>query len=225
MAPVLLDLFCGAGGASEGYSQAGFTVLGVDAVPQPNYPFDFFEMDAVEALEHLLIYGSFRDWHVDAVHASPPCQRWSTATADASRHPDLIGPVRARLVESGLPFVIENVPQAPLWRPVQLCGSAFGLGVRRHRNFESNVTLFGSGCDHASQGTPVGVYGDHPDRRQHLRPDGSARGTKATSLEAGQAAMGDVFWMNWRELAESIPPAYTKHVGADLVGQLGGSDD
>ena len=142
-------------------------------------------------------------------------------TADPDRHPDLIGPVRALLIESGLPYVIENVPQAPLVNPVTLCGSAFGLRVRRHRAFESSAPLTGTGHFHAEQGRPVGVYGQHPDRRQYLRPDGTERGTKATSLGHGQRAMG-IDWMTWPELAESIPPAFTQWIGAQLLDVLRG---
>lgn len=219
--PILLDLFCGAGGASMGYYRAGFHVVGVDIVRQPNYPFDFATGDALDYLERCLNRGLTINGHrVAAIHLSPPCQRWSTATRDPERHPDLITDGRILALDSQLPFIIENVPAAPLRSPVKLCGSHFGMSVRRHRMFESNVRLTSPGaCDHKSQGTPVGVYGDHPDRKQHLRPDGTARGTKATSLEEAQWAMG-IDWMSWKELAESIPPAYTEYLGRQLMGVL-----
>ena len=212
MRPRLLDLFCGAGGAAMGYHRAGFDVVGVDIAPQPNYPFEFHQADA---LEYLAAHGH----EFDAIHASPPCQRYSTATADPSRHPDLIAPVRSALLRLRKPYAIENVPGAPLFDPARLCGSAFGLRVRRHRGFESNVLIVGTEHHHAEQGRPVGVYGQHPDRKQHLRPDGTQRGTKATSAEHAGRAMG-IWWMDWPELAESIPPAYTEHVGRQLLHHI-----
>jgi len=132
----LLDLFCGAGGATRGYQEAGFYVVGVDIEPQPNYCGDEFEQaDALQVL-HLLDPREF-----DAIHASPPCQRYSKSTAwrgDRQDHPDLIAPVRDALNETGLPWVIENVRQAPISACFMLCGSMFNLGMRRHRFFETN---------------------------------------------------------------------------------------
>ena len=183
MRPRLLDLFCGAGGAAVGYYRAGWDVVGVDIAPQPNYPFRFVRADALDFL-------SDHGREYSATHASPPCQRYSTMTADPSRHPDLIAPVRQLLIDTGGPWVIENVPQAPLIDPVILCGSSFALGVRRHRAFESSVPISERPCRHADQGTPVGVYGQHPDRRQHYRPNGQQRGVKARTLYEGRRAYG-----------------------------------
>ncbi len=213
MSPRLLDLYCGAGGAAMGYHRAGFDVLGVDINLQPRYPFEFVQGDA---LEYLAAHGH----EYDAIHASPPCQRYSTMTADPDRHPDLIAPTRALLIAAGAPWVIENVPGAPLIDPVRVCGSSFGLAVRRHRLFESNVPLVSTACRHDAQGRPVGVYGQHADRRQHLRTDGTQRGTKASTLAEGRAAMG-IDWMEWPELTEAIPPAYAEHVGRQLLAALG----
>ncbi len=230
--PRLLDLFCGAGGAAVGYHRAGFEVVGVDINPQPHYPFAFRQEDALTILYYLNHRGGSRYTWPDgrqalltagdfvAIHASPPCQRYSTMTGPArERHPDLIDPVREALERTGLAWVIENVPAAPLRDPVTLCGSAFGLRVRRHRAFESSLPLRGTDHFHAEQGRPVGVYGQHPDARQHLRPDGTQRGTKATSVGHGQRAMG-IDWMTWGELAESIPPAYTEYIGRQLIDHL-----
>ena len=129
MKPRLLDLFCGAGGAAMGYSKAGFEVVGVDIKPQPHYPFEFIQADWVEPLNYLPSLWE-RNGEPYAVHASPPCQRYSTMTAKWGRqeqHPDLIEPVRQALQDLECTYVIENVATAPLINPVMLCGSMFGL--------------------------------------------------------------------------------------------------
>lgn len=132
--PRLVDLFCGAGGASKGYDLAGFEVVGVDLYPQPNYPFEFHQADAL----------TFDLDGFDYAHASPPCQ-FATAYRRRIDHvkksPNLIPATRARIAH--LPYVIENVAtaRAELKDPLQLCGSSFGLDVRRHRLFESNMDL------------------------------------------------------------------------------------
>lgn len=213
----LLDLFSGDGGAGEGYRRAGFEVVGVDLSWHNYPPGRFFHDDAVRVLDELLSTGSYRGLEFDAVHASPPCQRWSTATRDHTRHPDLVTPVRERLKLLGLPYIIENVPAAPLIDPVQVCGSALGLKVRRHRRFESNVPLVGTHCAHKEQGVPVGVYGQHADTRRYYRPDGTQRGTKALSDQEGRDAMGISWPMTWADLAEAIPPAYTELLGSQLL--------
>lgn len=210
-----LDLFCGAGGAAMGYHQAGFEVVGWDIEHHPDYPFEHHVGDALGVLADVDYVQSF-----DLVHASPPCQAYSTATRDRSRHPDLVGQVRDLLNAAGVPYIIENVPQAPLRDPVMLCGSSFGLRVRRHRAFESTHPLTSPGCRHREAGPVVGVYGDHPDRREYRRPDGSRRGAKATSLEDAQDAMG-IGWMSWGDLAEAIPPAYTEYLGGQAITQIG----
>lgn len=218
----ILDICSGAGGAAAGYAQAGFDVIGVD-IEWHDFPFgDFYTGDAIETLEHVLTNGTYDGQHIDAIHISPPCQRWATGTKDPERHPDLITPARPLLEAIGLPYVIENVPGAPLNEPIMLCGSSFfhngnRLGVRRHRHFEVSIPLpKRPNCQHAAQGTPVGVYGDHPDSREFFRPDGSRRGAKATSLHEGQQAMG-IDWMPWVDLKEAIPPAMTKWIGDQLM--------
>lgn len=124
MKPRLLDLFCGAGGAGMGYHQAGFDVVGVDINPQPDYPFEFHQADAME----------FPLDGFDAIHASPPCQVFTALKTmhNAGEHFDLLTPMRARLKEWGGPYVIENVPGAPMQDHVTLCGSSFGLGVKKY---------------------------------------------------------------------------------------------
>ena len=155
--PRLLDLCCGAGGASAGYHAAGFDVYGVDIAPQPDYPFPFALADALS-----VDLDGF-----DVIASSPPCQHWSAATPPARRgeHPDLVTPLRARLIEAiarpagPVAYVIENVPGAPLHDPVTVCGDSLRLGVRRHRLFESNLPLVGTGCWHDRPTPPVAVYG------------------------------------------------------------------
>lgn len=205
----LLDLFCG-GGAAFGYHRAGFTeIVGVDSAPQPHYPFTFVQADATTyPLEGF-----------DAIHASPPCQRYSTITkrwgsARADEHPDLIALTRARLIASGVPYVIENVVGArgELVAPIMLCGSTFGLAVRRHRLFESNVPLLTRRCQH----------GPEPALQVNGHPGGSSRRdpkARFGSVEEWRAGMG-ISWMNAPELAEAIPPAFTEFVGSQLLTVL-----
>lgn len=215
--PTLLDLFCGAGGAARGYKQAGFRVIGVDNRPQPNYAGDLFiQGDALEYLRNLMFWG----WpmrFVAAIHASPPCQAHSTLKyVTDNEYPELVAETRALLEESGKPYVIENVPGAPLRNPVVLCGSTFGLGadcadgvwrqLRRHRLFETNFPVMAFPCNH--QGQPVGVYGTGGAGQM-------TRGYKGTTAEYREA-MG-MPWASRAEIAQAIPPAYTEHIGQYLL--------
>ena len=209
----ILDLFCKAGGASVGYSRAGFEVVGVDIAKQKRYPFEFIKADAIEVLNDAGFISRF-----DAIVASPPCQTHSitqhlrNAQGKTTDKSDLIPETRAGLISSGLPYIIENVPGAPLINPVQLCGSSFGLKVRRHRRFESNIQLVGSSCDHKKQGRPVGIYGS-------MRDDIPKGGKTADTMDQAREAMG-VDWMIWKELVEAIPPAYTEFLGKQLFKHL-----
>lgn len=204
----LLDLFCGAGGASMGYHRAGFDVVGVDLNPQKNYPFTFIQGDAIEFLRQ---YGH----EFDAVHASPPCQRHSAMSncrpGLADEYPDLIDETRDLLLELNVPWVIENVPGSPLRDPIMLCGHMFGLELYRHRLFESNIELNvpvhpkhvtpASKAGHWKPGTVMSVSG-------HIAPIAKAR-----------EVMG-IDWTNREELAEAIPPAYTQHIGRQVMSWL-----
>ena len=178
----------------------------------PRYPFAFHQADA---LTYLAEHG--REY--DAIHASPPCQAYTTMNrfgkGSGREHPALSGATRYRLRVVGKPWIIENVVGAPLIRPVRLCGSSFGLGVRRHRLFESSIPLVGSSCQHRDSPRPIAVYGDHPQGAL----DRSYRINRATSLSAGQQAMG-IDWMEWGELTQAIPPAYTRFVGEQLHAWL-----
>lgn len=224
-APRLLDLFCKAGGAAAGYHAAGFDVLGVDILPQPHYPFEFIQADAIETLIEVMaggkIAGHTLRWF-DAVHASPPCPRYSAITRPAARpgHPDLVPVVQRLAWRLPVPYVIENVPGAPLREPLLLCGAQFGLRtttagrgtvwLRRHRLFESNVFLLAPGAGHEHPRLPViGVYG---------HGDGGGRGWKGSFTDR-QAVMR-IDWMNRDELANAIPPAYTEFIGTQLRAAL-----
>lgn len=217
--PRLLDLFCCAGGAGMGYHRAGFDVVGVDVNPQPNYPFEPVRADALEFVrEHAHEF--------DAIHASPPCQAYSTASGKAKKHhgaqyPDLIEATRSALVSTGLPWIMENIPTAPLRDPVQLCGSSFGLDLRRHRHFESNFSLVGIPCDHSWQ-TPR--YRSLDGRMVKAGKLASVIGVHGNINYAGEFplrchAMG-IDWMTNAELVEAIPPAYTEYLGKQLLAHL-----
>lgn len=217
--PLLLDLFCGAGGAAMGYHRAGFDVVGVDIEPQPHYPFGFEQMDALDYLE---AFGprTRAGRRFDAVHASPPCQAYSERTPDRSLHRDLIPTVRERLRSTGLPYVIENVEGAPLENPVRLCGTMFPeLRVIRHRIFETNWPTLVPEC------------GPHPllympdKRRPHqgeldqMTAFVSVTGGGNCSVAAARDAMG-IDWMTKDELNEAIPLAYTEYLGTALFEHL-----
>lgn len=220
MKPRLLDLFCGAGGAAMGYSRAGFEVVGVDIRPQPRYPFEFVQFDALDALRpNTSINGRRVRDYFDAIHASPPCQAYirSGMVAKDGRHSDLLGPTRELLRETGLPWVIENVPGAPMRPDAVLCGSMFGLGVRRHRWFEFSwgEPLLTLACDHTRPVT--GVYG-HPHGKGGAWRNGK-RPMLPSDRETWSREMG-IDWMQPLELAAAIPPAYTELVGAQLMQHL-----
>lgn len=203
--PRLYDLFCCAGGAAMGYHNAGFEVIGIDINPQPHYPFAFIQKD-VMTMQPWSLRGA------DAIHASPPCQRYSNAQKIRSNdHPDLVAPVRALLIASGLPYVIENVLGAPLIDPITLCGESFGLGVYRHRLFESNVPIVGKPCRHDRPITKMGRK-VRPGEMMHVVGNFSG-------AEDGRKAMG-IPWMTRDELREAIPPAFTEYIGTQLLTAL-----
>lgn len=229
--PKLLDLFCGAGGAAVGYHRAGFDVTGVDINPQVRYPFPFRQADA---LAYLAEYGH----EYDAIHASPPCQAHSSLRTmhNALEHADLVPDTRALLKATGVPYVIENVPGAPLHFPVTLCGTMFDLGcddaeLRRHRLFESSVMLLAPACRHGRRADTLGVYGGHlrNRRRRVIGVYGEGvrdslrkldKGVDDFTVVQGREAMG-IDWMTLAELCQSIPPAYTEYIGRQLLVALG----
>jgi len=207
-----LDLFCGAGGASEGLRRAGFEVVGVDLEPQPRYPFTFHCADAL----------TFPLDGYDLIWSSPPCQAYSCgAGMNGTRHlhPDLIAAVRERM-PSGIPWVIENIMPAAsrLRSPFMLCGAMFGLGVFRHRLFETSFPVLAP--MHPRHAGRIG------DGRYHTvtgHAGGSSRrdGWKGGTVKDWRRAMG-IEWMTGDELAEAIPPAYSEWIALQLaqVGDL-----
>ena len=204
----LLDLFCGAGGAAMGYSRAGFDeIVGVDNRPQKNYPFEFVQDDALSYLEGLIFDRT--TMYFDLIHASPPCQGYSALLSmqHGKKYEELIPPVRDLLQQSGVSFVIENVVGAPLINPVLLCGSSFGLGVQRHRLFETSPNIYlRPPCVH--YGTkPLDVTGTGGPGGRHRKP---------SSMEQAKEAMG-IDWMTRAELSQAIPPAYTEYIGQVLL--------
>lgn len=188
-----------------GYHLAGFEVVGVDLHPQPNYPFEFHQADAMTyPLEGF-----------DVIHASPPCQGYSylqnLGKQDHLERSHLIAPMRGALVANGVPYIIENVIGASLINPIRLCGSSFGLGVQRHRLFEcSPLYELAPPCQHR-RSTSIGVYGDHPQVSKGMN--------RARSLAEASEAMG-IDWMTWHELCEAIPPAYTEWLGRLMLSSI-----
>lgn len=209
MKPRALDLFCGAGGVSRGLQRAGFHVTGVDLVASPRYVGD--EFTQADALTVPL------DGY-DFIWASPPCQRYSIANniRQRSDHPDLIQPIRERLTGSGSNWCIENVPGAPLINPVTLCGLTFGLGVKRHRWFETSFALLAPVCPPGHPGDWVCVFGHEILERSPAiggtAKDGPIFRRKHLGIERGREAMG-IDWMNRDELSQAIPPAYAEFIG------------
>ena len=217
MRPRILDLYCGAGGASKGYEDAGFEVVGVDIAPQPHYPFRFVQQDAVRFLRMLRMQ-TRNIWGFDAVHASPPCQAFTHAQRiRQNEHPDLIGPTRDLLEEIGLPYVIENVPGAPLKDPITLCGAMFGLRTYRHREFECSFPAKAPlHPDHTAKQTKMGRP---PKPGEFMHIVGHFAGVK----EAREIM--EIDWMTRNELKEAIPPAYTRWIGGRLMEYLDGAKE
>ena len=206
--PHILDLFCGAGGAGMGYRRAGFQVTGVDIKPQPRYPFPFIQADVLSLDPAFLAL-------FDAVHASPPCQKFTLASRiRGNEHPDFVNAVRLMLMAAGRPWVIENVEGAPLFEPVTLCGLMFpGLRVYRHRLFEAPFPI--QTPAHGRHTVPLTKMG-------RAVPDGSFMHVVGNfnGAETGRRAMGCP-WMTRDGLREAIPPAYTRHVGLHIREILG----
>lgn len=216
---IALDLYCGAGGAGEGLRRAGFKVIGVDVAPQPNYRAGrFVNASALDVIRDLLVGGDFVPMP-DFIWASPPCQG-RTAYKRRPNHvkpvdtDGMIADVRKALKRAGVPYVIENVPGAPLQNFTTLCGSMFGLSVRRHRIFEASFPIPRLPCRHDLQ------RGDFPQATNRKNRRRTAEiGVWRIPLDVQREAMG-VDWMTLEELSESIPPAYAEHIGRAFIRSL-----
>lgn len=215
MRPRLLDLYCCQGGAARGYHDAGFEVVGVDIDPQPRYPYEFHQADALEFL--------VAHWHeFDAVHASPPCHDHSSLSSlsglNGSGH--LLADTRTALLALPLPWVIENVPGAPMRADITLCGEMFGLRTCRHRWFELSDPMLAPVFSHPRHRAPTSTK-----KRRACWDAGmniSATGDIGSTIGA---LVMDIDWMTGDGLAQALPPAYTRVVGAHLLDRLAAVPD
>jgi DNA (cytosine-5)-methyltransferase 1 len=214
--PRLLDLFCCQGGASQCYVDAGFDVVGVDIESQPRYPYRFVEADA-------LAYFAVHAHKYAAWHASPPCQAHTNAQKIMGNyHKDFIVPTRRAFIEANryrvafgfapVPWVIENVPGAPLIEPVELCGEMFGLETYRHRLFESNISIIPP--EHPIHVAKTTKMGRAPVAGEYMHIVGNFSG-----VDKARGVMG-MPWANRDGLREAIPPAYTEFIGHQLMSVL-----
>lgn len=237
MKPILLDLYCKAGGAGRGYQHAGFYVIGVDREPQPHYGGDdFVQADALEVLA-ALVAGHTADpriplaTHLAGVHASPPCQASSSLRALSPHvvYPELIPATRELLKLTELPWAIENVVGAKLHSPVTICGTTYcpmiiddgkHYRLKRHRIFETNFPVMVEPCTCSpGRGTVLGIYGGGT--RQDTRAEANPGGGNTSKANKAQAAelMG-IDWMTRTEMCQAIPPAYTEHIGSYLLSHI-----
>lgn len=194
----VLDLYCCAGGAAMGIHRAGFEVVGVDINPQPRYPFEFRQGNALET-----DFSGF-----DFVWASPPCQAYTKASLSQRNrgkvYPDLLAATREKIIASRLPYIIENTPGAPMRVDVVLCGSMFGLRLIRHRWFECSlpILIMTNPCNHHPNPCVVVGHGTTSWAR-------AKNGGKCHTIKENRDAMG-IDWMNRGELSQAIPPAYSE---------------
>jgi len=227
--PLLVDLYCGIGGAAMGYYRAGFDVIGVDHMAMPEYPFPFFRSEALEFLRRIAADDyKIAGRKIAAFHASPPCQKFVSLGKGQNWQgfdfkPDALTPTRVRfqddLADTDIKWVIENVPGAPMGHAITLCGSMFDLRIapepdmpkggylQRHRKFESNILLMVPGpCNH--EGQAIGVYGNG-------RGGGAMRHRTANADQA-RRLMG-IDWASRTGLTQAIPPAFTEYIGKQLL--------
>lgn len=233
MKPRLLDLFAGEGGAAYGYARAGFDVTAVDDVDRPGrapgitwvtadattYPLDGF----------------------DVVTGSPPCTDHTTlrTVAGVKRKGGgdagtawmlqyTLDRFRRHADRTGALWVVENVEgaRATIGDSLKLCGSMFDLTdegwlLRRHRYFASNAFLMSPGPCRCHGRNVMGVYGElvQKDRRcagkRLSRPNGDIR----AGVPRARRLMG-MPWASATGLPLAIPPAYTRHIGEQLLAQL-----
>lgn len=186
-----------------GYHLAGFDVVGVDISPQPKYPFEFHQADAL----------TFALDGFDAIHASPPCQAFTRARKlQGNEHPELIEPIRKRLKAFGVPYVIENVPGAPLLNPITLCGTSFGMRMYRHRLFETNFAVVEP--PHPAHQWRNVKMGRKPKNGEFIQAVGHF-----SDVPLAQQEMR-IHWLGQNELREAIPPAYTQWIGLQMMSYV-----
>jgi hypothetical protein len=219
--PRLLDAFCGVGGATRGYQEAGFYVIGVDINPQPDYCGDeFVQMDAIKFIRK-------HRRRFDVVHASPPCQDFSVLTLGNrarglfDNHQNLIAPTRAALLKTKGPWVMENVMGAPMRNDLELCGLMFNLPLLRHRKFELHGFSVQTPEHPSHKGHRVKGY------RHGKLVDGDLYGVYGSggskgSLKEWQRAVGVDWTRNFHSLSECIPPSYSRHIGLAMMKALRG---
>ena len=225
----ILDLFCCEGGMARGYADVGFKVVGVDIENQRRYPFSLEQADALHYLENAQ---QVRNRFFSAIHASPPCQADSiTKHSHQKQHVSLVASIRELLKKTGLPYVLENVVGAEMPRSVIVCGAALGLTatdedgsplvLKRHRQFESNIPLVGTGCKCAwyrEMGYKVGgVYGGGSKDRKHAE---QVRHGGYTPAKAVQEELMGIDWMTQHGLHQAMPPAYGRFIGKQLMDYL-----
>ena len=251
----VLDLFCCSGGAAVGYEKAfgDAEITGVDHVFKKEYPYNFIKADIVDFIQETPI-GWFREF--DFIHASPPCQIHSRTKELAKAQGNLPSDVdymplmRHFLLHVEVPYVIENVVEAwtgpwkksgekgtdPRMINTILCGSSFGLGVQRHRMFESSFPISSLLCDHKTPSWPIGpkgkpkpwgIYGSMGDQVKGVSTKHPERGVitggwTVPDLKTGQKAMGITHITQWSNLKEAIPPAYTEHIGKCFLKHMQG---
>lgn len=227
--PLLLDLYSGAGGCSYGYHQAGFDVVGVDIEPMPHYPFTFYQDNALAVLDTLLSGNAWYNYHLDdfaVLHASPVCKSYTYCNlSPKDRHPRLIADTRKRLKATGKPYVIENVMGAKrdLRASLMLCATMFGLPMERERLFEiGNTDIFilpPGPCNHKLAHISVVGHSVWDSWQEGTRRKDGRKRPDSVPVKIGHEAMG-ITWMNKEELAQAIPPAYTRWIGTQLLNYL-----
>lgn len=221
--PRALELYCGAGGSAMGYARAGFDVVGVDAEPQPDFPFEFHQDDALAFLDE-------NGHEFDFISGGPPCQIHSPISRYSSKTRkreliDLIPQTRAALEFLGLPYVIENVwtKSAGLINPVMLCGTQFGLNLFRHRGFESDLSL--AGLPHRHLRGQVAIRNGYLPTEE--RPFMTITGRNGHHSKAWQRKAAEYMGTPWitslNGVCEAIPPAYTEFIGRQVMSHMGWS--
>lgn len=211
----VLTLYSGAGGSGMGYHLAGFRVVGVDIAPQPWFPFEFIQGDAIE-----IVMDIGKDF--DFIDASPPCQRHSALTKGTNhgrQYADFLPQTRDVLTGLGVPFLIENVAGAPLRKDLMLCGEMFGLKVIRHRFFEVHGVKVPQPVHKQHRGRVAGMRHGVWYRGPYVAVygDGGGKG----SLRDWQDAMGMPWVHDRKGIAEAVPPAYTEYIGKEILRSIG----